>query len=142
MNLKNYMIILGRSRNLSLRDMSKQLGFSPAHLSSVINGKRSFLKNLYDKICATFELDWVEKSTLEKYVVGNKETKESLYKQIKIYKKFFDNVKQDLFSDEYALYTCGWEENVGEQNIRHLYKTLRENIAKYVDETKNKLEEL
>ena len=73
MNLKNYMIILGRSRNLSLRDMAKQLGFSPAHLSDVINGKRSFLKNLYDKICETFNLDWVEKMTLEKYVVGNKE---------------------------------------------------------------------
>lgn len=135
------MIILGRSRNLSLRDMAKQLGFSPAHLSDVINGKRSFLKNLYDKICETFNLDWVEKMTLEKYVVGNKETKEKLYKQVKIYKTFFDKITEELYSDEYALYSCGWEENAGEENIKNLYKSLRENIAKYVDETRKELEE-
>lgn len=128
-DLKLYIQLLCSSRNINQKELAQKLGVSRPYFSAVINSKKPFLMKYYDKICDILELYEFEKEILFKYVEGKNETKSSLRKKLKTHQKAIEQIKHEISMDEYFLYTCGYEENAGPENIKKLYKSLRENIS-------------
>lgn len=141
-DLKIYIQLLCSSRKTTQKELAQKMGISRPYFSAVINLKKPFLIKYYDKICDILQLTPIEQEMLGKYVEGNDETKSSIRKKLKIHKNAIEKIKHEISMDEYFLYTCGWEENAGPENIKKLYKSLRENISRILKDFNNEMENL
>ena len=141
-DLKIYIQLLCSSRAITQKELAEKMGISRPYFSAVINLKKPFLKKYYDKICDILQLTSIEQEMLGKYVEGNDETKSSIRKKLKVHKNAIDKIKHEISMDEYFLYTCGWEENASPENIKSLYKSLRENIDKILKNFDNEIKKI